>query len=97
VQEPPNQPLHANVAAAAVLYVIASGEAGFSFADGFAANGYGEHSLNAAWIPEFVLTFMFLFVILGATDSRAPPVPISLHFTLHLAPRLASARQDSLG
>jgi aquaporin Z len=81
----------AGVAAAAVLYVIASGKAGFSVADGFAANGYGEHSpgeysLTAALVAEFVLTFMFLFIILGATDSRAPqgfaPIAIGLCLTL---------------
>ena len=65
------------VIAAAVLYVIASGKAGFSLAGGFAANGYGEHSpggytLVAALVAEVVLTFMFLMIILGATDSRAP-------------------------
>jgi aquaporin Z len=67
----------AAVVAAAVLYVIASGQAGFSLADGFAANGYGEHSpgnysLPAGMTSEFVMTFMFLIVILGATHQRAP-------------------------
>jgi aquaporin Z len=67
----------AAVAASAVLYVIASGIDTFSTADGFAANGYGEHSpggygLAAALVAEFVLTFMFLFVIMGSTDRRAP-------------------------
>lgn len=62
---------------AAVLYLIASGQAGFSAADGFAANGYAEHSpggysLVAAVITELVMTFMFLIVILGATHQRAP-------------------------
>src|SRR5262245_36650474 len=57
---------------AAILYIIASGKAGFSVAGGFAANGYGEHSpggytLLAALVAEFVLTFMFLIIILGAT------------------------------
>jgi aquaporin Z len=65
------------ILAAAVLYVIASGKAGFSLSDGFAANGYGAHSpggysLLAALVAEIVLTAMFLVVILGATDRRAP-------------------------
>jgi aquaporin Z len=79
------------VLAAAVLYVVASGAAGFSVSDGFASNGYGEHSpggysLTAALIIEFVLTFMFLMVILGSTDARAPagfaPLAIGLALTL---------------
>lgn len=79
------------VAAGGVLYVIASGAPAFSLSDGFAANGYGEHSpggysLVAALVTELVLTFFFLFVILGATDSRAPagfaPIPIGLALTL---------------
>lgn len=78
-------------AASAVLYVIASGASGFSTADGFAANGFGEHSpggysMNAALVAEVVLTFFFLMIILGATDSRAPagfaPIPIGLALTL---------------
>ncbi|HEU4653773.1 MAG TPA: aquaporin Z [Steroidobacteraceae bacterium] len=65
------------IVAAAVLYVIASGRAGFDLAAGFAANGYGEHSpggysMGAALTSEFVMTFMFLIVILGATHKRAP-------------------------
>ena len=65
------------IAAAAVLYVIASGKAGFDLAGGFASNGYGDHSpggysLLACLVAEVVLTFMFLIIILGATDSRAP-------------------------
>ncbi|MDH3931341.1 MAG: aquaporin Z, partial [Chromatiales bacterium] len=65
------------VFAAGVLYVIASGAAGFSLADGFAANGYGAHSpggysLTAGLTSEVVMTFVFLVVILGATDPRAP-------------------------
>ncbi|HEU4602371.1 MAG TPA: aquaporin Z [Steroidobacteraceae bacterium] len=65
------------IAAAAVLYVIASGRPGFDLAAGFAANGYGEHSpggysMSAALISELVMTFMFLIVILGATHKRAP-------------------------
>jgi aquaporin Z len=79
------------IAGAGVLYVIASGAAGFSLDGGFAANGYAEHSpggysLVAALVAEVVLTFFFLFVILGATDSRAPagfaPIPIGLALTL---------------
>ncbi|HTA88328.1 MAG TPA: aquaporin Z [Polyangiaceae bacterium] len=79
------------IAASAVLYVIASGADGFSLASGFAANGYAEHSpghysLVAAFVAELVLTFFFLFVILGATDGRAPagfaPIPIGLALTL---------------
>lgn len=75
---------------AGVLYLIASGKPGFDLG-GFAANGYGEHSpglysLAAAFIAEVVLTFMFLFIILGATDSRAPqgfaPIAIGLGLTL---------------
>jgi aquaporin Z len=78
-------------AAAGVLYVIASGAPGFSTASGFAANGFGEHSpggysLVAALVAEVVLTFFFLLVILGSTDSRAPagfaPIPIGLALTL---------------
>jgi aquaporin Z len=77
--------------AAAVLYVIASGIDAFSTSDGFAANGYGEHSpqgysLLAGLVAEVVLTFVFLMVILGATDSRAPAgfagVAIGLTLTL---------------
>ena len=65
------------VVGSAVLYVIASGAPGFSLAGGFAANGYaahspGQYSLLAAFVAELVLTFMFLVVILGATDRRAP-------------------------
>jgi len=65
------------VVAAAVLYVIASGQAGFDVQAGFASNGYGEHSpgnyeLGAALVCEVAMTFMFLVVILGATHKRAP-------------------------
>jgi aquaporin Z len=65
------------VAAAGILFVIASGNADFSLAGGFASNGYGEHSpgkytLTAALLTEVVMTFMFLIVILGATHKRAP-------------------------
>lgn len=79
------------ILAAGVLYVIASGAAGFSLSDGFASNGYGEHSpggysLTAALTIEFVLTFMFLMIILGSTDTRAPagfaPLAIGLALTL---------------
>jgi aquaporin Z len=79
------------VLAAAVLFFIASGKAGFDVSAGFASNGYGEHSpggyeLPAAFAAELVLTFMFLIVILGATDSRAPagfaPIPIGLCLAL---------------
>ncbi len=79
------------ICAAAVLYVIASGKEGFDVHAGFASNGYGEHSpgqysLLSALVAEVVLTFMFLFVILGATDDRAPkgfaPIPIGLSLTL---------------
>src|SRR5258708_2301031 len=61
---------------AGVLYAIASGKAGFT-PGGFAANGFGEHSpggysLLAAFVAESVLTFMFLMIILGSTDERAP-------------------------
>ena len=79
------------IVGAGVLYLIASGKAGFDLAGGFASNGYGEHSpggysLTAALVCEFVMTFMFLVVILGATDERAPsgfaPIAIGLCLTL---------------
>jgi aquaporin Z len=79
------------LAGAGVLYVIASGKEGFSISDGFAANGYGEHSpagysMVACLVAEIVLTFMFLMIILGATDRRAPqglaPLAIGLGLTL---------------
>jgi aquaporin Z len=65
------------VVGAGVLYLIASGQAGFSLEGGFASNGYGEHSpgqysLMAGFVTEVVMTFMFLIVILGATHWRAP-------------------------
>ena len=65
------------IAGAAVLYIIASGHAGFDAGAGFASNGYGEHSpggysLLACLVDEVVMTFMFLMIILGATDERAP-------------------------
>ncbi|MGB5164497.1 MAG: aquaporin Z [Woeseiaceae bacterium] len=77
--------------AAGVLYIIASGAAGFDVSAGFAANGYGEHSpggysMTAALVCEFVLTMMFLLVILGATSDKAPagfaPLAIGLCLTL---------------
>ena len=79
------------IVGAGVLYLIASGKAGFDLGGGFASNGYGEHSpggysLTAALVCEFVMTFMFLVVILGATDERAPsgfaPIAIGLCLTL---------------
>ncbi len=78
------------IAGAAVLYIIATGQAGFEVG-GFASNGYGEHSpggygLIAALVTEVVMTFMFLLIILGATDKRAPqgfaPIAIGLGLTL---------------
>jgi aquaporin Z len=64
------------IAGAGILYLIASGKPGFEIG-GFAANGYGDHSpggygMQAALITEVVMTFMFLFIILGATHSKAP-------------------------
>jgi len=79
------------IVAGGVLYLIASGKAGFSLSGGFASNGYGEHSpggyaLGAALVCEVVMTMMFLVVILGATDARAPagfaPIAIGLCLTL---------------
>ncbi len=79
------------IVAGGVLYLIATGKAGFDVAGGFASNGYGEHSpggysLQAALICEVVMTMMFLVVILGATDKRAPqgfaPIAIGLCLTL---------------
>jgi aquaporin Z len=79
------------IAGAGVLYLIASGKAGFDASAGFASNGYGEHSpggysLQAAVITEVVMTMMFLVIILGATDKRAPqgfaPIAIGLGLTL---------------
>ncbi len=77
--------------AGGVLFLIASGKAGFDVSAGFASNGYGEHSpggysLLAALVTEVVMTMMFLLVILGATDKRAPqgmaPIAIGLCLTL---------------
>ena len=80
------------IIAGGVLFVIASGQAGFDVvSSGFASNGYGEHSpggysLTAALVCEMVMTMMFLFVIMGATDSKAPagftPIAIGLCLTL---------------
>ncbi|MBV9305161.1 MAG: aquaporin Z [Acidobacteriaceae bacterium] len=79
------------VVAAGTLFVIASGKAGFDVSAGFASNGYGPHSpggysLGACLTAEIVLTFMFLMIILGATDKRAPagfaPIAIGLGLTL---------------
>jgi aquaporin Z len=79
------------IAGAWVLYLIASGHAGFDVHAGFASNGYGEHSpggysLTAALVCEVVMTFAFLFVILGSTHGRAPqgfaPIAIGLCLTL---------------
>jgi aquaporin Z len=77
--------------AGGVLYLIASGKGGFSLSAGFACNGYGVHSpggysLAAALVCEVVMTMMFLLIILGATDKRAPqglaPIAIGLGLTL---------------
>jgi aquaporin Z len=79
------------IAGALVLYLIASGKAGFDLSAGFASNGYGEHSpgkysLGAGLVTELVMTFMFLMIILGSTDGRAPagfaPIAIGLGLTL---------------
>lgn len=79
------------IAGAGVLYLIASGKPGFDISNGFAANGYGEHSIGgyslaAGLLTEVVMTFFFLFVILGATDERAPKgyagIAIGLALTL---------------
>ena len=79
------------IVAGGVLYIIASGTAGFDLSNGFAANGYGEHSpggysLVAALVCEIVMTMVFLFVFLGATDKRArqgfAPIAVGLCLTL---------------
>jgi aquaporin Z len=79
------------IVAGGVLYIIASGKSGFDASAGFALNGYGEHSpggysLPAALVTETVMTMMFLLIILGATDKRAPqgfaPIAIGLGLTL---------------
>ena len=79
------------IAGALILYIIASGKAGFDVRAGFASNGYGIHSpggysLAAAFVTEVVMTMMFLLIILGSTDKRAPaglaPIAIGLGLTL---------------
>ena len=79
------------VVAGGVLFLIASGQAGFDVSAGFASNGYGDHSpggysMLAALITEIVMTMMFVVIILGATDKRAPagfaPIAIGLGLTL---------------
>lgn len=79
------------IAAAGVLYVVASGKAGFDLSSGFASNGYAAHSpggysLIACFVAEVVLTFFFLLIIMGATDKRVPagfaPIAIGLGLTL---------------
>jgi aquaporin Z len=79
------------IIAGGVLYIIASGKAGFDINAGFASNGFAEHSpggysLLSCFVAELVLTFMFLLVIMGATDRRAPaalaPLAIGLALTL---------------
>jgi aquaporin Z len=79
------------IVGAAVLYLIASGKAGFDVSAGFASNGFGDHSpgkysMLAALVCEVVMTMMFLIIILGATDKRAPqgfaPIAIGLALTL---------------
>ena len=79
------------MAGAGILYVIASGAPGFDVSAGFASNGFGEHSpggysMTAALVAEIVMTFMFLFIILGATSKKAPagfaPIAIGLGLTL---------------
>jgi aquaporin Z len=79
------------IAAAGVLFLIASGRTGFDVSAGFASNGYGAHSpggysLAACLVCEIVMTFMFLLIIMGATDKRAPqglaPVAIGLALAL---------------
>ena len=79
------------IAGAGILYLIASGKAGFDLAGGFASNGYADHSpggytLLAGFVTEFVMTFGFLFVILGSTHGNAPkgfaPIAIGLCLTL---------------
>ena len=79
------------ILAGGVLYIIASGQAGFTTANGFASNGYGEHSpghfsLLACAVCEVVMTLMFIFIIAAATDKRVvagfAPIPIGLALTL---------------
>jgi len=79
------------ICGAGMLYIIASGKAGFSLAGGLASNGYADHSpggysMTAGMVTELVMTFMFLMIIIGSTDSRAPkgfaPIAIGLALTL---------------
>lgn len=79
------------IVGAGILYLIATGKPGFDTAAGFASNGYGEHSpggysMLAALVSEVVMTFMFLLIIMGSTDKRAPqgfaPIAIGLGLTL---------------
>jgi len=79
------------IAGAGLLYLIASGQLGFNVSGGFASNGYSDHSpggysLTSGFVTEVVMTFMFLMIILGATDDRAPkgfaPIAIGLGLTL---------------
>jgi len=79
------------IAGAGVLYLISSGQVGFDVSGGFASNGYSDHSpgaysLTSGFVTEVVMTFMFLMIILGATDERAPkgfaPIAIGLGLTL---------------
>ena len=79
------------IVAAALLYLIASGKAGFELSSGLASNGYADHSpggysLTAGFVTEVTMTFMFLMIILGTTDRRAPqgfaPIAIGLALTL---------------
>ena len=79
------------IAASGILYAIASGKSGFNLAAGMASNGYGDHSpggysLSAGFIAEVAMTFVFLMIILGSTDARAPkgfaPIAIGLGLTL---------------
>ncbi len=79
------------IVAGGVLYLIVSGKADFTTIGSFASNGYGEHSpggysLRSAFVTEVVMTMMFLLIILGSTDTRAPqgfaPIPIGLGLTL---------------
>jgi aquaporin Z len=79
------------IAASGVLYLIASGKAGFDVAGGMASNGFGDHSpggysMESGFLTEVVMTFMFLMIILGSTDERAPkgfaPIAIGLGLTL---------------
>src|ERR1041384_1931708 len=88
------------IAGAGILYLIASGKAGFDVSAGFASNGYGAHSpggytLVAALVCEVVMTFFFLIVILGATDERAPKgfAPIAIGLALTLIHLVSKSRQ----